>query len=622
MQSVQGVVLRPNSDNLYVQIESDAVDITRPGGLVLSDERDRLLGHAGTNAHRLFDFAGWGATGTADYTERRGELDRAVADAAPASRTAPRLALAHFYFANLFGPETLSVLGQIETDDPQGAADPSFHALKGAACILAGDDACAQQELGLASLDNEPEIALWRGSFAAGKGDWPDASREFLRGIGILSSYPKPLRNRFALQAAETMLESDNGSAAGPLIDMVLKDDPERGAEAMATYLEGKREQALGHLEPALELWVKVAAMGDRPSRARALYARAMALYEANKTSRLDTINALDELRFSWRGDNFEFALLRRLGELQVAEGDVDGGLESLHEAATYFADYPAAKDVSKEAADTFADMFIGKTADDMPPVKALALYDEFHDLEPQGDRHDAIVRKLVDRLVAVDLLDRASALLDDQVKNHLSGHDKARAATQLALLRLMNRQPDQALAALDIDVTAGLTPDLTRQRLELKARALVDLKRAPDALAALASDPSVDADRLRADIYWSQQDWKDAAKVLTGLAGQPPASGQLDADGQRVVLGLATALTLAGDQDGITKLRQSFSAAIAGTPSADDFKVVTDDGSIAAAAGGSASDVAAHIAQVSTLQNFMTAYKKRVDSDKLSAIN
>jgi len=75
--------------------------------------------------------------------------------------------------------------------------------------------------------------------------------------------------------------------------------------------------------------------------------------------------------------------------------------------------------------------------------------------------------------------LDRAASLLDDQVKNRSQGRDKApRDAARL--LRLMNRQPDQAIAALDIDVGQGLDADLTRQRLELRARALVDSAKRP----------------------------------------------------------------------------------------------------------------------------------------------
>ncbi len=622
LPSVQGIVIRPNSDDLDVQAKTDAVDITRPHGLVLSDERDRLMARAGPDRHRIFDFASWRGPANQSYSDRRSALDRAIATAQPGARTRPRLDLAHFYFANLFGPETLSVLAQISRDDPQTAAEPSFHALEGAACLLSDNDDCAAKELGQASFDKEPEISLWRASYAAKKGDWPTAARDFLEGVSFLNTYPKALRDRMALQAAETMIESDRASAATPLLDQVFNDNADDRDVAMATYLRGRVEQQLGRLQPALDLWTKVASMGDRKARARALYAKAMALYEAKQASRIETINALDALRFAWRGDNFEFTLLRRLGELKLQENDSEGGLDALHLAATYFPDYPAAKDVTKEAADAFTDLFVGKSADDMPPVKALALYDQFHDLVPTGEQHDAIVKKLVDRLVSVDLLDRAAGLLEDQVKNHLSGIDKARGATQLALLRLMNHQPEAAIAALDLDVGTGLTPDLARQRQELRARALLDLSRAPEALAMLANDNSRDAYRLRADIYWRQRDWKNAANVFALLAGQPPAKGSLDAETAKLVLSWAAALTLEGDQKGLAKLREDFGAAMVGTPAATAFSVIADDNNAAAAAGGTPNQIADRVAQIGTLQNFMAAYKQRLANDKLSAIN
>jgi hypothetical protein len=620
LESVQGIVIRPNTDDLVVRPDTDAVQITRPHGLALSDERDRMLGGAPANFHRLFDFAAWRGPDTETFIKRRLKLERAAADAAPAARTTPRLDLARFYFANLFAAETLGVLSQIEHDDPASATDRGIQALKGAACYLADERDCAKKQLNLATFDNEPEIALWRGALAADTADWNTAARAFADSIGVISTYPKALRDRFALAAAEAMIETDRGSAAGPLLDTVLKDSPGASDKAMAVYLAGRREQQLGQLEPALEEWIKVAASGDRKARARALYARAMALYANKQASRLDTINALDALRFSWRGDAFEFTLLRQLGELQLAEGDVDGGMESLHTAAVNFADYPASKDVAKEAADSFATLYLGQKADDVPPVKALALYTEFQDLEPAGERHDQIERKLIDRLVSVDLLDQATALLDDQVKNHLSGRDKARGATQLALLRLMNRQPDAAIAALDIDVGSDIPTDLARQRQELRARALTDVNKIPDALALLQNDNSVDAARLRADIYWRQKDWDNAAKVFSELAGAPPAQGPIGVDLSRVLLAWAAALTLDGDQDGLDKLRTDWGPAIAGTQTARAFNLITEDTNTGIAGGGTAADMAARIAEIGNLQGFMAAYRKRLASDGLSA--
>ena len=620
LESAQGIVIRPNTDDLVVQPDTNAVQITRPHGLALSGDRDRLLGGVPANFHRVFDFAAWRGPDSESFIARRSKLERAAADAPAAARTTPRLDLARFYFANLFAAETLGVLSQIERDDPAAANDRAVQALKGAACYLTDDRDCARKQFNLAIFDKEPEIALWRGAIAADTADWNTAAREFTNSIGVISSYPKVLRDRFALAAAEAMIETDRGSAAGPLLDTVLKDSPSLGDKAIAEYLAGRREQQLGQLEPALEKWIKVSASGDRKARARALFSRAMALFDKKQASRLDTINALDTLRFSWRGDAFEFTLLRQLGELQLAEGDVDGGIESLHEAAVYFPDFPASKDVAKEAADSFANLYLGQKAEDVSPVKALALYSEFQDLETAGDRREQIVRKLIDRLVSVDLLDQATALLDDQVKSHLSGRDKARGATQLALLRLMNRQPDAALAALDIDIGNDVPIDLARQRQELRARALTDLNKVPEALALLQNDNSVDAARLRADIYWRQKDWDSAAKVFAQLAGAPPAQGPLGVELSRILLAWSAALALDGDHDGLDKLRKDWGPSIAGTQTAQAFNLITEDADAGIAGGGTVADLAARVAEIGNLQSFMAAYRKRLAGDGLSA--
>jgi hypothetical protein len=353
----------------------------------------------------------------------------------------------------------------------------------------------------------------------------------------------------------------------------------------------------------------------------RARYSTALALYDAGRASAAETVKTLDDMRFAWRGDDFEFALLRRLGELKIAQGDQSGGLEALQQAVTYFPDNPAAKTVTKETSDAFAAVFLGDQSGDLPPLKALALYDGFHDLEPEGTRRDSIQRKLIDRLVAVDLLDRAAGLLEDFATKRLSGLDKMRATTQLALLRLMDHKPDAAQKALDIDVGPDLPPDLLRQRQQLRARVQMDLGRPTDALAILASDQSRDADRLRADIYWRGHNWKEAAKTLGRLAGAPPADGKLDAETAHLVVSLAAALTLDDDQTGLAKLRASFGEAMNGSSLADAFRVLAADGGAEPAADDTRAR-ASRVAQIGDLQSFMSAYKQKLASGKLSAIN
>lgn len=620
LASVQGIVLQPIADDVALHVADDGVEVTRPGGLELSSDRDRLMGHRSKTAHLLFDFAGWGAPNL-DYTARRAALERAISIAPQAARTEPRLALADFYFAHFFAAETLAVLDAVARDDPPSLGDPPAHALKGAACLLVGDLKCAGDELGQHALDGEPEAALWRASLAAATGDQEAAARGFLESANLLPIYPKQLRARFALEAAGAMLETGRATLVSPLLDIVLTDKSATEDVAQALYLDGRRLQQAGRLDDALKRWDDAAAMNFPSTRARALYARALALMDAGRASRADTVKALDALRFAWRGGDFEFTLLRKLGELQLAEGDESAALEALRGAAVDFPDNRAAQDVAKETSDAFASFFLGDKGNDLPPLEALALYDQFHDLEPAGERSDQIVKKLIDRLVSVDLLDRAAGLLEDQVTKRLAGADKARGATQLAVLHLMDHEPDAAMKALDIDVGRDLPADLARQRQQLRARVLTELNRPADALALIANDDSRDALRLRADIQWRGHDWKEAAKTLLRLAGTPPADGKIDAEAGRVVVSLAAALTLDDDQAALAKLRAAFGPAMAGSAFADAFRVLAGDGASAPATDPQA--LASKIAQIGELQSFMGAYKDKLASAaKAGAVN
>jgi tetratricopeptide (TPR) repeat protein len=621
LASVQGIALRPNSDDLSVTSGAEHVRVTRPGGLLLSSTADRQLADQPDALGRLFDFAAWRGPADQSFLERRSRLERAAA-AAPASyRSRSRLALARFYFANLYAPEALGVLEAIERDDPAFGGEPSVLLVLGAVHLMIDDQKSAAQELGQKSLDNEPEAVLWRASLSAELGDWQVAAHGFALAAYLLPRYPKPLRNRFALQAAEAFLETGQPAEAQSMTQLVLKSDPPLGDKAMALYLDGRRLLAQGEYNKAIDLWTKAAAMDDRPSRARALYARTLAELGAKTITRPEAIKELDQLRFAWRGDMFEFTLLRQLGELKLADGDPLGGFDALREAAANFPDYPQSKEVMTEVSDGLAKVLLGKDIEEVPPLKALALYDEFKDYAPAGERAGAIVRRLVDRLVAVDLLDRAGALLEDQVMHRLGGRDKARVAAQLALLRLLDNDPAGAIKALDIDAGKDIPPELVRQRQQLRARALAQLNRTDEALAILADDTSRDADRLRADIFWRAQNWPETAKVFARLVPPPSADGVLDTPSSQLVLNWASALTLAGDQKGLAQLRQSYGKAMAATALADAFRVVAGDGA-SGGGGGDPRAIASRVAQLGELQSFMASYKERLAKDKLSDIN
>src|SRR5207253_8997661 len=64
------------------------------------------------------------------------------------------------------------------------------------------------------------------------------------------------------------------------------------------------------------------------------------------------------------------------------------------------------------EASALFTQILLSAKGDELPPIEALGMFYEFRELTPIGRRGDEMIRRLSDRLVAVDLLDQAAELL------------------------------------------------------------------------------------------------------------------------------------------------------------------------------------------------------------------
>ncbi|HEX7006692.1 MAG TPA: tetratricopeptide repeat protein, partial [Alphaproteobacteria bacterium] len=250
---------------------------------------------------------------------------------------------------------------------------------------------------------------------------------------------------------------------------------------------------------------------------------------------------------------------------------------------------------------------------------RALALFDEYKDLAPDGPEGDAMIGALADRLVAVDLLDRADALLDHQVKRRLRGVDKARVGARLALIRLLDREPKAAIAALAASQVAGIPSELNAERNRLKARALADLGKPLDALAMLEGDTSEKADLLRLDIQWRAQNWAAAAEVLARLAKSVPLDGALTVAQSRMVLSWAVALALAGDKQGLAALRRRFDAAMSRGPYGAAYRIIANEVERGAADYDS---IVANIAEISQFQAFLANYREQIAAGGLSRIN
>lgn len=621
--TVQGVVVEPRSDRIVVNASRNGIDVTAQGGLTLSADAAEAAvmtdGGLGTDLTKAFDIQAWMHGTPEEFDTNRKALQSAVASTPRDKRNTARIELARFFFAHGRAAEALGILRLISGEQPSLEATPAFRALRGAANVLMGRNEEAITDLSHPSLSGVDEAQFWRAAAQSRVGD-PQLQAKALANSGaVLQDYPRWVKVPLALTAASATVAAADDLATETFLSAARRPDNTLHEKAAIGYIEGLSAQASGNYEAALDAWSTVGDSTDRLYRALATRDRLELLFRTEQIDRANLIKGLERLRFSWRGGNFEFDLLMRLGELHSEEGEYGKALRVWQQAATYFKDREGAKVAAARMQETFENLYYNGVADTLSPITAIALYDEFRELTPSGLRGDDMIRRLADRLVAVDLLPQAAMLLDRQIKYRLTGAEKSRVGARLALVHLLDQRPSEAVQALLQSKSDEVPAGLERQRGQLLSRALADMGRTDEALELLAGDDSRNAESLRAEINWRAHDWAAAAGSLSKLVPEPSRQLVLTNEQGQMILDLATALTLAEDERGVAALRARYGAAMSGTPFRDGFDLLTSPPE-----GGLIDyrTVADRIKQAENFQTFLGEYRDRLKNEGLSAIN
>jgi tetratricopeptide (TPR) repeat protein len=617
LPSFQGFAIEPHADNLAINRFPRGIEIGTASGLSLSAPRGADPKSGTTDILRFDD---WRKVEGATYGEQEEMLLRRIAMSTPGQRPAARLALAQFYAANDMQPETLSVLAKARAEQPDLERDKLYRALRGIANLRLGRHADAANDLDSKIFDDDPDILAYRGMLAAERDDWPSARRSFSLAGAAVAKFPPDLRAPLRLTMARSWLAGGDITAATAELRALEGDALTRGRAAEGDYIRGLLADATNKPEEAIRHFDQAAGSGDRRARALAEYAKTDMMLSRKLIDTPQAIERLDSLRFAWRGGPYEFNLLRRLGELQFSIGDLRGGITTFRQIVKYFPKSPEMPLLTRQMSDEFAKLFLDGGAQALPPLNALALYYDYRELTPLGPEGDEIIGKLADRLVSVDLLNRAAELLEHQIQHRLRGEDRAKAGARLAVVYLLDRNPDAALKSLQATQAANLSPAVQMERRQLEARALGDLDRFPEALNLIASDQSNEARALRADLHWRGKDWVAFARVVSQMVGNRHADpAPLLADERKLVMQLAVAYSLTNDTAALDDVRRKYEAKFRDTPDAQTFTAVS---STLSRAAGDPREMAAAIAQVGQYEAFMSRYRERVSKGGLSAIN
>ncbi|MDP3173419.1 MAG: endoglucanase, partial [Phenylobacterium sp.] len=570
LPSMQGLAVESYVEDLLVARDGDILRIGRPRGLSLSPawasrqhEASVGLGAPQPAAMPAMIGADWAKTGSGGFLARYNALLSAATDESGAGRDAPtdaRMALARFLVGSELSFEAIGVLNDAARAKPGLMDDPEFRGLRGIARVMARRYKEAQADFSSPVLADDPSSGLWRAYAAAQLAQWPEVRQQFAVGAQAFSMFTPMWKARFATADAQAALALGDLDGATARINLAMMDPP-GSLEVLATRLvQARVVEAQGFKDRALRIYTAISRAPVEQLSAPALLRATQIRMESGKITPVQAANVFDGLRYRWRGDATELETIRLLGRLYLDQGRYREALEALRSAGQRLPDLPEALQLQADLAAAFRALFLEGMADGLEPVQALALFYDFKELTPIGADGDLMVRKLVRRLVDVDLLDQAAELLKYQADNRLEGPARSQVATDLALIYLMDRKPEQAIQAINNSRTTVLPTALNNERRLIEARAWSALGRNDSALEILGKDASRDAEELRGEITWRQKNWAGAGGLFEKTLGERwKNSDPLSTEDEGRLLRAGVAYSLAGDDAALSRLRERY---------------------------------------------------------------
>jgi len=615
LSSAQGIAVAPKSDGVKMKILGDDVIIEKEGGLALSNQHLRggtgaLKNIVDPDEGNYVEFVSLSTEGPGAYRSRLLELQDKLSKAPEGRRQKPLIALARFYLAHQFAQEALGLMKLALEEEPALAEDSSFNLMMGAAQTMANRPDEAFGHLNRPDLKNSPDAAVWQTLVDVKLGNWTSARIAMPRGRAVVGNYPPAIQTEFKLAAAQAMVEVNDFGIANSILAEIEPAEVSRTQAARYDILRGRVADASGRSQEALTVFDLVTRSDDRPRAAEAEYRALRIRYRDGELTVDQAIDRLAGLATSWRGDEIELKTLRFLAQLYAERGQYREAFEAMKSAVQAEPDADTTRLLQEEMNGLFNALFLDGKADEMPPVKALALYYDFREMTPIGRQGDEMVRLLAKRLVEVDLLDQATELLRHQVDNRLKGAARAQIAADLAAIYLMDRKADEALRVLNRTRQASLPSTLERQRNIVEARALTESGRPDLALELVRNMRGSDVDRLRADTFWAAESWREAGEQLEAMHGSRWSDNiPLDDLERRDILRAGIAYSLAGDQLSLERLQTKYMTKMADSSEALAFEIVTRP---VEAQGVEFLEVANRLADTDSLETFLKEYRRQ----------
>lgn len=622
LPAAHGAVIEPRADGVTAEFTGGDLVISRGDGLIAAGAAPETGQAAALNAAMLEEAVGEGGAAPLalndgltleQVREQLDELTRlaAMEGVEAGAPVEARMELARFLLRHEFAAEALGALRIVAINQGELVEiDPEFRLMRGAANVMLGRTREAMADLNASTLRDNPAAALWRGYAFAQQQEWSDARRELDRGAGAMETLPPAWRARFQLALARAALELNDHATAEAAASAAMGQAPDASLRYAARLVQARLAAARNDPARALAMLDELAALRNEEVAVQASVEAIRIRRAGGELPAQAAVEPLEALRYRWRGDETELAVIGMLGDVYSELGRWRDAMSTMRSAADRFPTSLAARQLRADTLTLFERLFLDGEADQLQPIQALALFYEFSDITPVGPNGDRIVRLLAGRLVHVDLLEQAAQLLRHQVDERLQGLSRAQVAADLAAIYLMDHKPDDALVVLANTRQPNMPQTLLADRRILEARALLELGRLDAAVELVERDRSAAAQGVRAEAAWRARDWERAAVELRALLSLRNRAQPLDEAGRLAVLRAGVALTLAGDEAGVRALYREYAGDMANTDQAVPFEVVAAGIN---ADGAAIRDVARAVARTDLMDSFMQTIRARM---------
>jgi cellulose synthase operon protein C len=519
----------------------------------------------------MMDVSAW-AQG--DRAARIADLTQAAGTAEGEARVEALLELARLHLAHSMPEEGLAAI-EAAGDEGSPGLRRSLRIAGDALRVLRGDaDPAASVFVRLdppASADHR----LWRAAALAGPGagteGWRKARLDLPEALRRLLAYPGDLRAYLLTRLADgAAAQGDAESLDRIVLEMLTMDagfaqdrrlDFYRG---LVAELRSDAPGALARYDAASE----VAGPFARRAQLRAVELRR----RGGELDEAGAVEALERLRFAWRGDEVEASTLEALGHAYLRAGRTDLVLEMLDRIGRRFTGTPHGREAAASAR-TLISSLIGRPDPDTA-AQALFLNRRHGDLIAVIDEDGSLRRRLAARLAQEGLSLEAGRLLAALAED---GPEAGRAAAALDLAELMLRTDRAGDALTVLSETAGSEAggeaSMLRRAL-LRGEALAVSNRPLEALDALRDLPGAEAARLRARILFAAGEWRGASAAYDALLDLEGAAA-LQADD---VARLGLAAFRAGDLPAVRDAAARYRPVLAGTRWAGLLDILAED--------------------------------------------